>query len=97
MRMRRSTSIGRSALCSSFPPQVYELVCLVVHLANYLYAEYGGGLLHHVRALAHDLSLGLRYGEAKRRAHDYDHAYHLYRLLGRLRDDSGVVSVNHAP
>ena len=43
------------------------------------------------------LSLGPRYGEAKRRAHDHDHPHHLPRLLGRLRDDSAVVSVKHTP
>ena len=32
------------------PPEVYELVRLVVHLARYLYAEYGGGLRHPLRA-----------------------------------------------
>ena len=41
--------------------------------------------------------LGLRYGEAKRRAHDHDHPHHIPRLLGGLRDDRGILSVKHAP
>ena len=45
----------------------------------------------------HDLSLDLRYGEAKRRAHDHHHAYHIPQLLGRLQDDFDIVSVKHAP
>ena len=32
------------------PPEVYKLVRLVVHLARCLYAEYGGGLRHPLRA-----------------------------------------------
>ena len=28
------------------PPKAYDLVHLVVHLAGFLYAEYGGGLRH---------------------------------------------------
>ena len=49
--MRRSTSMDRSALwLTSPPPEVYKLVRLVVHLARCLYAEYGGGLRHPLRA-----------------------------------------------
>ena len=32
------------------PPEVYELVRLVVHLARCLYAEYDGGVRHPLRA-----------------------------------------------
>ena len=32
------------------PPEVYKLVCLVVHLPRCLYAEYGGRLRHPLRA-----------------------------------------------
>ena len=32
------------------PPEVYKLVRLVVHLARCLYAEWGGGLRHPLRA-----------------------------------------------
>ena len=32
------------------PPEIYELVRLVVHLARCLYPEYGGGLRHPLRA-----------------------------------------------
>ena len=60
-------------------------------------AEYGGDRRHHLRVLTHRLSLDSRYGdEAKRRAHDHDHAHHFPDLLGRLRDDAGIVSVKHA-
>ena len=45
---------------------------------------------------AHDLSLGLRYGEAKRREYDHYYLHHLPQLLGGLRDDSGIVRVKHA-
>ena len=78
-------------------PEVYELVRLVVHLDGCLSAEYGGGPRHPLFALTHDLSRGLRYGEAKRRAHDHDHAHHLPGLLGRLRNDSGIVQRKPCP
>ena len=73
---------GQVGIVVDVPPEVYKLVRLIVHLAHCLYAEYGGGLRHPLRALTHDLSLGLRYGEAKRRAHDHDHPHHLPQLLG---------------
>ena len=85
---------GQVSIVVDVPPEVYELVRLVVHLARGLYAECGGGLRHPLRALTHDLSLGLRYGEAKRRAHDHDHLHHLPQLLGGLRDDPGIISVS---
>ena len=88
---------GQVNIVGNIPSEVYELVRLVVQLAHCLYAECGVGLRHPLRALTHDLSLSLRYGEAKRRAHDNDHPHHLPRLLGGLRDDPGIVSVNHAP
>ena len=44
--MRRSTSMDRSASLWLVPPEVYELVRLVVQLSSCLYAEYGGGLRH---------------------------------------------------
>ena len=59
------------------PPKAYDLVRLVVHLVGCLYSEHGGGLWHPLRLFTHDLSLGLRFGEAKRRAHDHDHAHRL--------------------
>ena len=70
LRMCRSTSMDRSVSLWLRFPQVYELVRLVVHLAGCLYVGYGGFLRHPLRALTYDLSLSLRYGEAKRRAHD---------------------------
>ena len=72
------------------------LVRLVVNLASYLYAEYGDGLQSPLCALTYDLSLGLRYGEAKRRAYNYDHAHHLSELLRQTQHDSGIVSVQDA-
>ena len=42
------------------------------------------------------LILTLRYGEAKSHAHDHDHSHHIPQLFGRLRGDSGVISVKHA-
>ena len=62
--------------------EIYKLVRLVVHLTRCLYAECGSGLRHPLLAQTHDLSLGLRYGEEKRRAHDHDHLHHLPHLLG---------------
>ena len=73
---------GQVGIVVDVPPEVYNLVRMVVHLARCLYAEYGGGLRHPLRALTRDLSLFLRYGEAKRRAHDHGHSYHFPRLLG---------------
>ena len=34
---------GQVGIVVDVPPEVYELVRLVVHLASCLYAEYGGG------------------------------------------------------
>ena len=96
VRLRWSTSIDRSVLWITFP-QVYELVRLIVNLASYLYAEYGDDLRRPLRALTYDLSLGLWYGEAKRRAQDHDHAHRIPELLGQMQDDSGIVSEQHAP
>ena len=56
---------------------------------------YGGGLRHPLLALTYDLSLGVLFGDVKRRAHDHDHLHYLSQLE-RLRDDSGIVSVHHA-
>ena len=81
---------GQVGIVVDVPPEVYELVRLVVHLAFCLYAECGGGLRHPLRALTHNLSLGLRHGERPRPLH------HLPQLLGGLRDDPGIVSVKHA-
>ena len=44
LRVRRSTSMDRLALWLTLLPEVYKLVCLVVHLARCLYAECGDGL-----------------------------------------------------
>ena len=87
---------GHVGIVVDVPPEVYELVRLVVHLAHCLYAEYGVGLRYPFRAQTHDLSLGVRYGEAKHRAHNHDYTPDLPPLLGRLRDDSNIVSVQHA-
>ena len=95
LHMRRSISINISVLWLTFP-QVYELVRLVVHLGGCLYAEYAGDLRHPLGASTYYLSLGLRYGEAERRAHDHDRPHHLPGLLGQTRDSSGIVSVQHA-
>ena len=35
---------GQVVIVVDVPPEVYELVRLVVHLVSCLYAEYGGGL-----------------------------------------------------
>ena len=75
---------GKVCIVVGILPEVYELVRLVVRLASCFYAEYGGGPRHPFCAYRHDLSLGLRYGEAKRRAHDHDHPHHLPQLIGRL-------------
>ena len=75
------------------PSEVNELVRLFVYLAGCLDAECGGGIRHPRRAQTRDLSLGLRNGETKRRAHGHDHNHHLPELLRRLRDDPGIVSV----
>ena len=37
---------GQVGIVADVPPEVDELVCLVVHLARCPYAEYGGGLQH---------------------------------------------------
>ena len=41
---------GQVGIVVDVPPEVYELVRLVEHLARYLYAECGGGLRHPLRA-----------------------------------------------
>ena len=41
---------GQVGIVVDIPPDVYQLVRLVVHLTRYLYAEYGGGLRHPLRA-----------------------------------------------
>ena len=41
---------GQVGIVFDVPPEVYKLVRLVVHLARCLYAEYGGGLRHPLRA-----------------------------------------------
>ena len=96
LRMCRSTSMDRSVSLWLRFPQVYELVRLVVRLAGCLYVGYGGFLRHPLRALTYDLSLSLRYGEAKRRAHNHDHPHHLPELLCQIPGDSGIIIVQHA-
>ena len=71
---------GHPGVVVDLPPEVYELVRLVLHLARCLYAEYGDGLRHPLGVLTHDLNLGLRHGEAKRRSHDHDHPHHIPQL-----------------
>ena len=71
---------GHPDIVVDLPPDVYELVHLVVHLAHCLYAGCGGGLRYPLRVLTHDLDLGLRHGEGKRRSHDHDHLHHLPQL-----------------
>ena len=73
---------GQVGIVVGIPSEVYELVRLIVHLTNCLYAEYGGELQPPLGALKRDLGLGPRYGEAKRRAHDHDHRHPLPQLLG---------------
>ena len=41
---------GQVGIVVDIPPQLYELVRLVVHVARCLYAEYGGGLRNPLRA-----------------------------------------------
>ena len=84
---------GQLGVVVNRPSEVYELVRLFVYLAGCLDAECGGGIRYPPRAQTHDLSLGLRNGETKRRAHGHDHNHHLPALPRRLRDDSGIVSV----
>ena len=99
---------GRVGVVIDVPSEVYKLVRLVAHLDGCLLYCIPGRLppllLHTAsdipfvrKHMLHDLIIGLRYGEAKRRAHDHDHTHHLPGLFGRLRDDSGVVSVKYAP
>ena len=96
LRMCRSTSMDRSVSLWLRFPQVYELVRLVVHLTGCLYVGYGGFLRHPLRALTYDLNLSLRYGEAKRRAHDHNHPHHLHELRCQIPGDSGIIIVQHA-
>ena len=42
---------GQDGIVINVPPEVYKLVRLVIHLARCLYAEYGGGLRHLLRAV----------------------------------------------
>ena len=69
---------GQVGVVVDVSPEGYKLVRLVVYLARCLYA----GLRHPYRAYTHDVSLGLRYGYAKRHAHDHNHLHHLSQLLG---------------
>ena len=41
---------GQAGIVVDVPPEIYELVRLVIHLASCLYAEYGGGLRHSLPA-----------------------------------------------
>ena len=84
---------GQVSVMVDVSPEVYELVSLFVYLTGCLDAGYGSGIRLPLRAQTHDLSLGLRNGKTKRRAHGHDHNHHLPELLRRLRDDSGIVSV----
>ena len=84
-------------VCANVPPEVYKLVRWVVRLARYLYAKCGSGLPNHLCKQTHDLSLGLRYGEVKRHAHNHAHPHQLLQLLGGLREHPGIVSVKHSP
>ena len=68
-----------------FTPEEYELVRLAVHLASCLSTliivaavESGTPFVRRHNYL----SLGLPYGEAKRRALAHDHLHHLPQLLG---------------
>ena len=79
--MRRSISMDRSAWWLTFPPEVYEIVRLFVYLADSLDADCCGGIRHPPCAQTHDLSLGLRNGQTKRRARGHDHIHHLPELL----------------
>ena len=76
------------------PPEVYELVRLIVHLAGCLYAEYGDGLRPPLHAQTQNLNFGVRYGEVKRHAHDHDHA-HLPRHQKRLKKVSSLSDGYH--
>ena len=73
------------------PPELFELVCLVAHLAGCLYAEYVGGLRHPLRAYTHYLSLCQT---PRTRPRSLPPSF---QLLVRLRDDSGIVIVKHSP
>ena len=93
--MRRSTSMDRPSMWLTFPRGIrnrFVWLCTwsVTSTLNMVVAS-------GIPLVRHDLSLGPRYGEAKRRAHDHDHAHYLSVLHGRLLNDSGIVSVKHAP
>ena len=94
---RRAASMDRSALWLTFPPRYTKsFVWLYTwSAAPTLYMAVDSGFLF-VRKYMISV-LGFQYGEAKRRAQDHDQAHHLPELLGRLRDDSGIVSVKHTP
>ena len=95
LRMRRSISIDVSALWLTLPPR-YTNSFLRLNTwpaAPTLNMAVDSGILF---ARNHYLGLGLRYGEAKRRTHGYDYPHRLPQLLGRLRDDPGIVSLKHA-
>ena len=51
----------------------------------------------HTWAAASTLNVAVDSGEAKRRAHNHDYPHHFPQLLGRLRNDPGIVNVKHAP
>ena len=53
----------------------------VLYLAGSLDSECSGGIRHPPCAQTHDLSLGLRNGQTKRRARGHDHIHHLPELL----------------
>ena len=50
---------GQVDILVDVSPEVYKLVRLVVRLTRCLYAECDGGLRRPLRALTHDLSIGL--------------------------------------
>ena len=72
---------GQVGVVVYVPPELYEIVRLLVYLAGSLDAESGSGTRHPPCAQTHYLSLGLRNGETKRHAHGHDPIHHLPELL----------------
>ena len=101
LRMRRLNSIDMSLFWLTFTPR-YTNSFVWLHpwpaaLARCLYSECGSGFWYLFCAQTHYLTFGLRYGEARRRAHDHEHPHHLPHLSRGLRDDPGIASVKRAP
>ena len=88
---------GQVSIVIDVPPEVYELVRLVVHLSGCpLNMAVNSGIpfvrKHMISVMASDT---MRPNAVHTTT--IDHAHHFSGLLGRLGDDSGIVSVKHVP